>query len=72
MPKLPLIKPKELVKVLKRLGFVEIRQKGSHLIMFSIGKNKTAVIPIHNKPLRRGTLKSILEQADIEARDLSK
>ncbi|PIR80877.1 hypothetical protein COU24_01545, partial [Candidatus Kuenenbacteria bacterium CG10_big_fil_rev_8_21_14_0_10_39_14] len=33
MSKLPVIKPKELIKILKNFGFVEHRQKGSHLIL---------------------------------------
>lgn len=30
MPKLPVLKPTEVVKVLEKLGFKENRQKGSH------------------------------------------
>ena len=70
MPKLPVIKPKELVKVLKKLGFVEYRQKGSHLIMVLEIKNKQVVIPMHNKPLKKGTLASILRQADVSVDEI--
>ena len=31
MPKLPVISGKELIALLKRTGFVEVRQKGSHV-----------------------------------------
>lgn len=31
--KLPVIKPKQIVKVLQKIGFVERRQTGSHLIL---------------------------------------
>ena len=30
MPKPPVLKPKEVVTILERLGFVEVRQRGSH------------------------------------------
>ena len=30
MPNYPVLKPKEVAKILKKLGFVEIRQRGSH------------------------------------------
>lgn len=30
MPKLPVLKPREVVKILKNLGFQEVRQSGSH------------------------------------------
>jgi len=31
MPKLPVLKPTEVVRALQRLGFVVVRSKGSHL-----------------------------------------
>lgn len=70
MPKLPIIKPNELVRSLKKLGFVEKRQKGSHLIMVHETKNKQITIPIHNKPLKKGTLSAILRQGEISINDL--
>jgi predicted RNA binding protein YcfA (HicA-like mRNA interferase family) len=30
MGKLPVLKPKEVVSTLEKLGFIEVRQKGSH------------------------------------------
>ena len=70
MPKLPVLRPRELVRALQRLGFVEKRQKGSHLIMVHENKNKQITIPIHNKPLKRGTLAAILRQGEIRLEDL--
>jgi len=68
MPKLPVVKPKELIRALKRLGFIEIRKKGSHLQMKK--GNLLVTIPIHNRDLNPTTLKSILRQAKIAAEDL--
>lgn len=34
MPKLKPIFAKKLISILKKLGYVELRQKGSHLSMF--------------------------------------
>jgi len=31
---------KELVKILKKVGFIEKRQKGSHVILVKIEENK--------------------------------
>lgn len=70
MPKLPILRPKELVRSLKKLGFIEHRQKGSHLIMINEIRNKQLVIPIHNKPLKKGTLAAILRQGEIKIEDL--
>lgn len=70
MPKLPVLRPRELVRALQRLGFSEKRQKGSHLIMVHEIKNKQITIPIHNKPLKKGTLAAILRQGEIKIDDL--
>ena len=66
MPKLPIIKDKQLIKVLKKLGFVKHRQRGtSHLIMVHSDGRRT-VISIHSgKDIPRGTLKAILRDIEI-------
>lgn len=30
MSKIPVLKPQEVVRILNRIGFLEVRQKGSH------------------------------------------
>ena len=52
----------EAVRALKRLGFVQVRQTGSHLILRK--DNRTIVVPQH-KPLKPGTLKGVVEQAGL-------
>lgn len=70
-PRLPNITAAQLVRALKRDGWVEIRQKGSHMTLERSGKVVT--IPMHASiTLRRGTLKSILKQAGITVDDLLK
>jgi predicted RNA binding protein YcfA (HicA-like mRNA interferase family) len=49
-------------RALKRIGFVELRQTGSHLILRREGR--TVVVPQH-KPLKPGTLKGVIEQAGL-------
>ena len=70
MPKLPIIKAKQLIKTLKKLGFFEHRQKGtSHLIM-AHSDNRRASIPIHqDKDIPRGTLKGILKGIEISTEE---
>jgi len=60
------LKPKEVVKKLKKNGFIKIRQAGSHLHLFHPQKNLRATVPMHNKDLKRKTLVSILDQAKIK------
>jgi len=31
MPKLPIFKPKKLLRIFYKIGFIEVRSKGSHL-----------------------------------------
>ncbi len=65
MPKLPVIKARELLKTLKKLGFYEHHQVGSHIqLKHSDGRRTT--IPYHpRKELRRGTLKAIIDDLEI-------
>ena len=66
MPKLRRVSGQEAIRALERLGFVQVRQKGSHVIL----KRQTSegeigcVVPLHNE-LAIGTLRGILKQARI-------
>jgi len=33
MPKLPVVSGAEVIRALERLGFVNVRQRGSHIVM---------------------------------------
>lgn len=50
---------------MKKFGFYKISQKGSHAKYINEETGKIFIIPIHYE-IANGTLKSILEQADIE------
>ncbi len=62
MPELPRISGVEAIKAFERLGFLLVRQKGSHVIMRR--GEKGCVIPRH-KQLAAGTLRSAIRQAGI-------
>ncbi len=64
------IKPKELVSFLLKLGFYKIHQKGSHLRLAHKDGRKVTVA-VHNKPISKGTLSSILRQAKLSKEDLN-
>lgn len=57
-------KPKEVVKILKKLGYLPKRQTGSHLILYNPENNKIIPIPIHSKDLKKGLLKGIIKGAE--------
>ena len=72
--KLPIISGQEILKILKKEGFVFISQKGSHIKVrkqHPSAEKVTVVVPNH-KTLKRGTLKAILKQADITLDQLLK
>ena len=74
MPKLKKLSGHELIKILcNKFGFSTKRQKGSHVILIKeTGKGKTGcVVPLH-KELKIGTLKGILEQAEISEEEFAK
>ncbi|MEA1960391.1 MAG: type II toxin-antitoxin system HicA family toxin [Bacillota bacterium] len=64
MSKLTIISDKEMVKILMLLGFVLIRQKGSH-IFFAHPDGRVTVVPCHNEDLGRGLIRKILKDVDI-------
>ncbi len=66
MPKLPVLKPREIVRKLKRLGFTEHHQVGSHLTMKHPSTNRRAVIPMHLSDMKKGTIAAILREAEID------
>ena len=66
MSKLPSLKPRDVVKILKKNGFVELRQIGSHLHLYNYEHKLRVTVPMHNKDLKRKTLVSILRQGNIK------
>jgi len=59
----------EAVRALRRLGFEERRQTGSHVILRR--ESRTVVVPMH-KPIKPGTLRGLIEQAGLTVEEFSK
>jgi predicted RNA binding protein YcfA (HicA-like mRNA interferase family) len=66
MPKLPRVSGAEAIRALQRMGFVWVRQRGSHVVMRRADKG--CVVPLHTE-LKVGTLASLLRQADVATED---
>ena len=63
MPRLPAVKPKMVIRALKRNGFFVHHATGSH---YFLKKDKLRVsIPYHNRDLKPGTLASNIVQAGL-------
>jgi predicted RNA binding protein YcfA (HicA-like mRNA interferase family) len=63
--KLPSLKSKDVIKVLKKLGYFKIRQTSGHEIFYHSAKKKIIPIPIHNKDLKRGLVRAIIRELEI-------
>jgi predicted RNA binding protein YcfA (HicA-like mRNA interferase family) len=63
MPKLPLLKPRQVVRALEKAGFYQVRQRGSHLQLKK--GNLLVTVPMHAGDLNPGTLRSIIRQAQM-------
>jgi predicted RNA binding protein YcfA (HicA-like mRNA interferase family) len=70
MSKLPVLTPREIIRILERKGFMLDRTRGSHHIYIHPETRRRAVVPVHRKDLPRGTLLSILQQAGIDRGEL--
>lgn len=46
MSNIPILKPQEVVRILEKLGFVEVRQKGSHK-QFRHHDGRGTTVPFH-------------------------
>ncbi|MCH7989730.1 MAG: type II toxin-antitoxin system HicA family toxin [Planctomycetes bacterium] len=66
MGKLRVLSGKNVCKVLERHIFLEVRRRGSHIVMQRKTENSTITVPIpDHKELRIGTLLSIIRQSAI-------
>lgn len=64
--------PKQVLAKFKTLGFIEDRQKGSHMILYHPKKKTRAVIPFHIKELPKGTFAAILRESKITKEEFEK
>ncbi|MDQ3919976.1 MAG: type II toxin-antitoxin system HicA family toxin [Acidobacteriota bacterium] len=66
MGKLRKLSGREVCAILSRHGFVEARQRGSHVVMQKRTDEGTVTVPVPLHPeLRIGTLQSIIRQSGL-------
>ena len=70
MPKLPRIKPKKLISILKKNGFIIDRIHGSHYILYRDKDNLIVTVQFHNHDLKLKTLSTILKQTKLSVNEL--
>jgi predicted RNA binding protein YcfA (HicA-like mRNA interferase family) len=71
LSKLPVVSGREIVGVLTKIGFAIVGRKGSHVRLKRRrgGQVLIVIVPMHGE-LAKGTLKSILRQANLTTEDL--
>ena len=70
MPKLPAVRPREVIRFLERHGFVLDHVSDSHFIYYHPATKRRAVVPQHNRDIPKGTLLSLLREAGFSRNDL--
>jgi predicted RNA binding protein YcfA (HicA-like mRNA interferase family) len=66
MGTVPVLKPREVVAQLQRLGFVEVRQRGSH-IQFRHADGRGTTVPMHGgRDIAPSLLRQICRDIKVE------
>lgn len=65
MTHLPQLSGRELIRVLRQAGWVESRQKGSHVLLKRADGTGRVTVPNHARDLKEGTVRSILKEVDL-------
>lgn len=67
--KLPVVSGPDCIKALKKIGYIAVRQRGSHIrLKDKSGKLPPLTVPDHNE-LRPGLLRKILNDAGLTVED---
>jgi predicted RNA binding protein YcfA (HicA-like mRNA interferase family) len=61
--RLPVLSGKEIIKALAKVGFVAVRQKGSHVFLRHVDGRRT-VVPLHDE-VNQSTIMDIIEQTKL-------
>jgi predicted RNA binding protein YcfA (HicA-like mRNA interferase family) len=65
MPRLPMVKPNQLIRALERADFEIDHQTGSHVVLRRASDNSRVVVPQHNRDLGRGLTLRIIKSAGL-------
>jgi predicted RNA binding protein YcfA (HicA-like mRNA interferase family) len=72
VPKLPVLKPRVVVSILGDLGFVEVRQRGSHK-QFRHADGRMTTVPFHgSRDISPNLLRKIIEDIRLTPEDFLK
>jgi predicted RNA binding protein YcfA (HicA-like mRNA interferase family) len=70
MARLPSLTPRKVIRALKRAGFVEDRQKGSHLILIHPSRKTRTVVPVPpGRSIKEPLLRAIIRDASLSVEE---
>ncbi|MBW4690770.1 MAG: type II toxin-antitoxin system HicA family toxin [Lyngbya sp. HA4199-MV5] len=70
MSNIPVLKPQEVVRILEKLGFLEVRQKGSHK-QFRHEDGRATTVPFHKgRDLSPRLLRQIVSDIELTVEEL--
>jgi len=70
--RLPMVTARKLIAALKRAGFEERRQRGSHLYLWQPIRKLETCVPIHPGDLKRNVVRAIMQQAGLSEDEFRK
>jgi len=71
MPGLPVLKAGQVIRVLEKLGFEVVRQRGSHVRLRHVD-GRVVTVPVHSgQDIGRGLLRKILRDAELSPEELT-
>lgn len=68
MPKLPALKPRQVIRFLEQNGFALDHTSGSHFIFYNPITRRRAVVPSHNRDLPKGNSDVVITGSRIHPR----
>jgi len=71
-PRLPILKARNVVRALEKIGFYEVRQRGAHLCL-KHPDGRFTIVPRHgHEDIGRGLLRQILREINMSSDDFAK
>ena len=58
--------PKQMIKLLKKNGFKEMSQNGSHVKLKNVITKRQVIVPYHSKEMKKGLEQAILKEAGLK------
>jgi predicted RNA binding protein YcfA (HicA-like mRNA interferase family) len=65
VPRLPTVRPRQVIQALQRVGFEIDHQTGSHIVLWRSTDGCRVVVPWHDRDLGRGLTLRIIKSAGL-------